>query len=453
MWVQRWSSTAGALALICATAACGSEADSDTKSGKQSGAGGAAGSGGEAGAAGSAGGGGALPYCVPDESAPVPARPSYGKWERVELPGTVCGNGSQYKFFVNYSETSNNVLVMFEAGGACWDYDSCTGSNGIRGAANPDGIGNGHMTQWGLAYPFYHRGDEENPLRDWNYVFIPYCTGDVHTGNNVITYTSEDGSDSVEFHHAGHPNMLKVVEWLNDEFENVPRMMAGGCSAGGAGSLLNYYFLRSRIQGVQCGYLLDDAGPIFPSSGNSAQLHQKIRDSWDADATIDTIEAEVGKAKADALRNDFGTINTLLADEFPMDRLAITFFRLDLNYSIYSYERFFGFPPYETILDLWWEDTQLLMEQYDTRENLAYYIPYYRADNCSHCASLVPVNHVLGVLLGTTDLYLGTEIQEEGIDLRGYTQHLLDDEAPLESYLESVQENEGFTPEEGAACL
>ena len=29
-------------------------------------------------------------------------------WERVELPGTMCGNGSQYKFWVYDSPTSNN---------------------------------------------------------------------------------------------------------------------------------------------------------------------------------------------------------------------------------------------------------------------------------------------------------------------------------------------------------
>ena len=31
----------------------------------------------------------------------------------------------------------------------------------------------------------------------------------------------------------------------------------------------------------------------------------------------------------------------MLAEEFPEDRLAATFFRLDYNYSLYSYERFY----------------------------------------------------------------------------------------------------------------
>ena len=37
-------------------------------------------------------------------------------WQRVELPGTVCGNGSQYKFWYYDSPTSNNMVISFEGG-------------------------------------------------------------------------------------------------------------------------------------------------------------------------------------------------------------------------------------------------------------------------------------------------------------------------------------------------
>src|SRR5205085_1078522 len=59
--------------------------------------------------------------CAPDETAPVPDHGLLtGLWQKVELPGTVCGNGSQYKFFVNYARASNNLIVSLEGGGACW---------------------------------------------------------------------------------------------------------------------------------------------------------------------------------------------------------------------------------------------------------------------------------------------------------------------------------------------
>ena len=33
--------------------------------------------------------------CVPDETAPVPAREAYDTWVKVEPPGTACSDGSQ----------------------------------------------------------------------------------------------------------------------------------------------------------------------------------------------------------------------------------------------------------------------------------------------------------------------------------------------------------------------
>ena len=77
---------------------------------------------------------GALAGCgdaAPTNDAPpddpfVPA--AYGEWLKFEPEGAVCANGSQYKYFVNFSETSSNVVVFLEGGGACSNYDDC--SNG-----------------------------------------------------------------------------------------------------------------------------------------------------------------------------------------------------------------------------------------------------------------------------------------------------------------------------------
>ncbi len=54
---------------------------------------------------------------------------------------------------------------------------------------------------------------------------------------------------------------------------------------------------------------------------------------------------------------DMGSINTALADEFPDDRLATTFFRRDMNFSLYSYERFYNFPSKAETPRMWDADT------------------------------------------------------------------------------------------------
>jgi hypothetical protein len=344
-----------------------------------------------------------------------PPRDQYDTWLKIEPPGVVCGNNSQYKIFVNYSDKSDNLVVVFEPGGACWDYDSCAGRNGIRGAANIDGLEDNHWEIASFISPFLSRFDDTNPSRDWNMVYVPYCTGDVHTGNNVVTYQSGTADPDVTFRHEGHRVTQSIVEWLDGHFTHVPKLLVTGCSAGGAGSLVNYRFLRNGIQAVERGYLIDDSGPVFPSAGYSQPLHAMIRAAWN----LDTLTPELPTGFT---LEDMGTLNTALADEFPDDRLATTYFLRDMNYSLYSYERFYNFPPKEEILRMWNADTQLLVNAYETRDNLHYFLPYYRGINDSHCTTLFN--------------FAGSDIQERDMTLAQWVNDLIDDK-PIESMLES----------------
>lgn len=348
-----------------------------------------------------------------EEQEPPPPPPAYDEWVKIELPDTYCSDGSQYKFFVNWREGADDLVVIFEPGGACWDYPSCSGELGILGAANPNGISDSHMDLWSIHSPLVRRDSPQNPMREWNMVFVPYCTGDVHTGSKITTYTSEDGTKELTYRHVGHDNMLAVSEWLGWQFQGTDRMYAGGCSAGGAGSNINYYFLRDAIE-PNYGYLVNDSGPLFPNSVNSAPLHAEIRDVWGLDEVI------AHTPIAASLDEDFGAINAELADLFPNDRLGITYFIRDYNYSRYSYERFFEGIDQEGIHQKFYEDTLLLMEQYDDRENLAYYLPYFRNINDSHCASIIDF-----ALTDIGDWQLGDFIEL-----------VLDDAQPLQSLVD-----------------
>src|SRR5690606_19774206 len=126
----------------------------------------------------------------------------------------VCSNGSQYKFFVNLAEGSDDVLIMLEPGGACWDYESCSGAAGIRGAANPNGISDDHMDLWGFTSPLLRRQSKigpTSPTANYNMVFVPYCTGDIHAGNRVMEYTGPEG-EKLTYHHNGAANVRSVGE-------------------------------------------------------------------------------------------------------------------------------------------------------------------------------------------------------------------------------------------------
>jgi len=419
--------------------------------------------------------------CTADGSAPVPADrcttdptdttlPPCFTWLKVEIPGTVCSDGSQFKFFVNYSNTSNDLEVSFEPGGACWDYDSCSGNDGIRGAANPNGIPDDHMSNYQYLN-FLRRpsdaGASQNPAESYNMVFVSYCTGDVHTGDNVETYTSSgpvdggtgpDGSGQLTYIHAGHANTLAVIAWMQQSFPIVPRLFVTGCSAGGAGALLNYSFIRQGMgSSVQCSYLLDDSGPIFDSAGPSMQIDETIRAAWNTDAVLDTLDGPFPPgAGIDDIKKNYALINTVTAWKYPHDRLALVAYRMDLNYSLYSYQRFFPGSTEAQIHALWWEDLQRMMATYDAQANLAYYLPFFRSDNCSHCVSIPPVGNPpteptndIEVL---TQPWMGSGIAADMIDLHQYSEDLLDDMKPLKSYVEAPQ-SEDFTPAVAMACM
>jgi hypothetical protein len=400
--------------------------------------------------------------------------PEFGTWVKYEPEGATCSDGSPYKFWVEFSETSDNVIVFFEGGGACWDYESCSGNGGIRGAANPNGLPDTHADAQrefasiqvgaGVIYPLLNQDPDVSPMADWNKVFVPYCTGDVYAGDRTVVYQDPDGiEDDIEFRHAGHPNILAMTAMLNEMFTTVPKLFVSGCSAGGAGAIVNYYFLRTGIDGVQKGYLLDDSGPLYPdqaTTSRSLPLHGRVRSSWDADKLIDSAP------RPDELKEDFGNINTILAEEFPDDRLATTFFRLDYNFSLYSYERFWtrdgdSIVPYvgtglgldqhvaldrASIYSLWWDDIALLRDQYDGVDNLGYYLPFHRNTNSSHCVTIpgfedVSIGEALNLFQNDFGslAWLGSEIGD--MNLRDYVEHMLNDEEPLESLFE--EEGEG----------
>ena len=315
-------------------------------------------------------------------------------WQKVALPNTKCGNGSQYKFFVRRT-ASPNLLFFFEGGGACWDYDTCSGRAGILGAANPNGISDDYMTQFTAKYvsPIVNGADPGLPLRSrtdlvtkgWNIVYMPYCTGDVHIGNNVRTYTDTTGQQPpLTWHHAGYTNTVAAINYTKQQFPSVQKLLVTGFSAGGTATSASYYFVRRGIN-PQRGYLLNDSGPIYLAPNlnyRSRYLHDQIRSSWSLDSVFNQLPASFD-------RNDFGTINRMVAVEFPGDQLAYTAYTRDYNYSRFSYDRFYTPNDMETVLGYWKQDEENLINELKRYSNYSYFVPYHRPINDSHCSTII----------------------------------------------------------------
>lgn len=367
----------------------------------------------------------------------------YGFWQTVQLDSeatqSFCGNGSPYKFFVRRAATNANYVIYLEGGGACWDYGSCSGEEGIRGARNPDGIVDDYMQKIDtrLVTPFLLKGHYANnpETQDWNMVYVPYCTGDVYAGDQTITYESDDGKQ-LEWNHNGLKNMRAVVAWLRDNMQSPHRMLLTGCSAGGVGALVNYHDMRRDLHPTKS-FLLSDSGPLFPTTEGGANwskpLHDKIRQSWGIDAFVEKLNQEM---VGDLDINNLGTFNNSLALTWPGDRLSAVHFSEDLIYSSYSYERFYREIEEEEDLltkqnmlhEKWYDDTAELMYVLDQHDNFGYYFPQFRDLNESHCATIVD--------------FLHTDIQEENMNLSLYLDHLLYDTGEVRSYYEQSPDND-----------
>ena len=315
-------------------------------------------------------------------------------WQKVALPNTKCGNGSQYKFFVRRT-ASPNLLFFFEGGGACWDYDTCSGRAGVLGAANPNGIADDYMTQFTAKYvsPIVNGADPGIPLRsrtdlptkDWNIVYMPYCTGDVHIGNRATTYTDTTGGQApLTWNHSGYTNTMAASNWAKTQFPAVNKLLVTGFSAGGTATASGYYFVRRAINPVK-GYYLNDSGPVFPAptaSSWSRKLHDKIRSSWGLDSVF-------GQLPSTFNPSDMGSINKMVSLAFPNDQIAYTGYTRDYNYSRFSYERFHTPNDKESVLGYWDQDQDNYVAQLNQYSNTSYFIPYARPVNDSHCSTII----------------------------------------------------------------
>merc|ERR1711871_1026772 len=119
---------------------------------------------------------------------------------------TVCARGTPFAFFVKRG-SSNNMILEFEGGGACWSKSTCE----MSGATFKDTADNsrsfmrrvqlGKQRISGLA-------DSKGPYADWTHVYVPYCTGDLHWGDADVQY-----SKNLRIRHNGYKNALSAVQW------------------------------------------------------------------------------------------------------------------------------------------------------------------------------------------------------------------------------------------------
>lgn len=257
---------------------------------------------------------------TPELGEPITAEA--GTWTWVDFPDSTCADGTPTGISVNVG-TSDNLIVFFSGGGACWDALTCltlhTSSSGPYGQKEFDasaGHGNSLLS----------REDPQSPFYDWTLVSVPYCTGDLHIGDSVASYDAGDGP--VSYYHKGHANVLAYLKRLGATFASPTRVAVVGSSSGGAGTLLNYPDFRRYWPSAEM-YLVDDAAPLLVGDA----MPPTLRSAWDSSWELSPLLADVcGDASCE---DDLSGVHAALAASYPTDRMALLSSLQDRVFSTY----------------------------------------------------------------------------------------------------------------------
>ncbi len=203
--------------------------------------------------------GGFNPWTPDAGSDPAPIETPPDTWAWVPFADSACGNGAPTGIGVNRSTRSNRMVIFLMGGGGCWDALTC---HLLNTAANLNtGYGEANFTReinGARAFYIFNRDDARSPFRDATLVFVPYCTGDIHGGNNVITYTA--GGQSRTTYHVGARNMESYLARLARSFPRTDRVWLMGSSAGGYGAGIHWDRVARAFPAARVD-LLDDSGP------------------------------------------------------------------------------------------------------------------------------------------------------------------------------------------------
>ena len=179
-----------------------------------------------------------------------------GEWTEIVLDsetwGTLCGDGSDYAFWVNLApegQPLDRIFIGLEGGGVCLFEDDCVPRfesspelfTALDGRPEGGGIGSDDPAM--------------SEFANWTRVYLPYCNQDVFAGGGVV-----EDLGSLQLPRYGSVNLRTSLRMVRDvvwrELDNAggdgfrpDRVQAlfGGWSAGAYGTMYNYPFLVDEL--------------------------------------------------------------------------------------------------------------------------------------------------------------------------------------------------------------
>ncbi len=95
----------------------------------------------------------------------------------------ICRDSSATGVVIRLGDRKSKWVIFLQGGGACFVPENC--------ASNASSYTEENLNNAIASHGFMYRGIlnyemPENIVKDWNVIFVPYCTGDVHSGNRLV---------------------------------------------------------------------------------------------------------------------------------------------------------------------------------------------------------------------------------------------------------------------------
>ncbi|GJM12235.1 MAG: vtpJ-therm [Pseudohongiella sp.] len=239
-----------------------------------------------------------LPFAVSAQTDLASADDLDEGWNTLETDG-LCTAGTPFQFYAKTSDASDNLLVYFNGGGACWFGQACDLSSepnihspfADMEANNPN-----------VAAGIFDLENTDNPFSDYDIVFIPYCTGDVFVGSGEKTYNYRDAAGnevSYTAHHNGYENAMTSLGWIYENFSAVDNIVVAGSSAGAIGASFYSGLIAEHYPSSPVVLLADAAGGY-----RTARLPVTLK-AWDTAAILPDWEEYAGETNESLTFEDF----------------------------------------------------------------------------------------------------------------------------------------------------
>lgn len=216
--------------------------------------------------------------CAEEETPPTEvslqsAAENPGTWTWIGKEEMLARDGSTTGYLANLESNSRKLVIYLQGGGACFNALTCD--------QNPSRFNTADANSFIQNNPnplFFKRSTGENPFSDWNFIFVPYSTGDVHAGINMEANVPNSGPANQKM--VGYNNFTVILEDLLEYFNgdlSPTDIIVTGSSAGSFGAYLNFYQTAETFgNNVQLTGLFD-AGILL--SGTSI-FEACLNDTW-----------------------------------------------------------------------------------------------------------------------------------------------------------------------------